>query len=48
MAKGERKQHDQAWGFDFGDVGVVNLVPPDYIGEAPPKKKGILSALSKT
>jgi len=43
MGKGERKQHDQAWGFDFGDVGVVNLVPPDYIGDAPPKKKGILS-----
>ena len=43
MGTGERKQHDQAWGFDFGDVGVVNLVPPDYIGEAPAKKKGFLS-----
>jgi uncharacterized protein YegJ (DUF2314 family) len=43
MGKGERKQHDQAWGFDFGDVGVVNLVPPEYIGEAPAKKKGLLS-----
>ena len=32
MGKGERKQHDQAWGFDFGDVGVVNLVPPSMLG----------------
>lgn len=38
MGKSERKQHDQAWGFDFGDVGVVNVVPPDYIGQAPAKK----------
>jgi len=43
MGKGERKQHDQAWGFDFGDVGVVNLVPPEYVGEAPAKKGGLLS-----
>ncbi len=43
MGKAERKQHDQAWGFDFGDVGIVNLVPPDHIGEAPAKKKGLLS-----
>ena len=43
MEKGERKQHDRAWGFDFGDVGVVNFVPPEYIGEAPAKKKGLLS-----
>lgn len=43
MSKGERKQHDEAWGFDFGEVGLVNLVPPEYIGEEPPKKKGILS-----
>ncbi len=38
MGKSERKQHDQAWGLEFGDVGIVNLVPPDFIGEAPPKK----------
>ncbi|NLS97710.1 MAG: DUF2314 domain-containing protein [Planctomycetaceae bacterium] len=43
MGKGERRQHDQAWGFDFGEVGIVNLVPPEYIGEAPAKKKGLLS-----
>jgi uncharacterized protein YegJ (DUF2314 family) len=34
MSARERQQHDDAWGFDFGDVGVVTLVPPGYIGEA--------------
>lgn len=43
MAKGERKQHDQAWGFDFGEVGIVNLVPPEFIGEPAAKRKGLLS-----
>jgi len=43
MEKGERKQHDQAWGFDFGEVGVVNLVPPEYLGEAPAMRKGFFS-----
>jgi uncharacterized protein YegJ (DUF2314 family) len=43
MAKGERQQHDQAWGFDFGEVGIVNLVPPGYIGDPAPKKKGFAS-----
>jgi hypothetical protein len=43
MGKGERRQHDQAWGFDFGEVGIVNLVPPEYIGEAPLKKRGFFS-----
>lgn len=46
MAKGERKQHDQAWGFDFGDVGIVHLVPPEYIGEPPVKKTGLFSRFS--
>lgn len=41
MSASERKQHDDAWGFDFGDVGVVNLVPPEYIGAPPPKKRGL-------
>jgi len=43
MGKGERKQHDQAWGFDFGEVGIVNLVPPEYLGESSAKRKGFLS-----
>jgi uncharacterized protein YegJ (DUF2314 family) len=43
MGRGERKQHDQAWGFDFGEVGVVNLVPSEYIGESRSKRKGFLS-----
>jgi uncharacterized protein YegJ (DUF2314 family) len=46
MIAGERRQHDQAWGFNFGDVGFVKLVPPEYIGEAAPKKKGVLSFFS--
>lgn len=41
MDKGEIKQHDQAWGFDFGPVGIVNLVPPEWIGEKVPAKKGL-------
>jgi len=40
----ERREHDNAWGFDFGEVGVVNLVPPDYIGEKAPKQ-GFFSKL---
>jgi uncharacterized protein YegJ (DUF2314 family) len=43
MASGERKQHDKAWGFDFGEVGVIPLVPPEYIGDPASKKKGFLS-----
>jgi uncharacterized protein YegJ (DUF2314 family) len=43
MTAGERSGHDQAWGFDFGDVGFVPLVPPEYIGDPPFKKKGLLS-----
>lgn len=44
MRGGERRQHDGAWGFDFGEVGVVDLVPPGYIGKEP-KKKGFFSRL---
>jgi len=40
----ERREHDNAWGFDFGEVGVVNLVPPEHIGE-PTKKQGFFSKL---
>src|SRR5687768_4780665 len=29
MGKAERAQHDQAWGLDFGEVGIVNVVPPE-------------------
>jgi uncharacterized protein YegJ (DUF2314 family) len=46
MSSSERKQHDEAWGFDFGDVGVVNLVPPEYIGETATKKKGLFARFS--
>lgn len=43
MGKGERRQHDKAWGFDFGEAGLVHLVPPEHIGEPPLKKKGLFS-----
>jgi uncharacterized protein YegJ (DUF2314 family) len=43
MSNRERSQHDKAWGFDFGDVGVIPLVPPEIIGDPPLKKKGLLS-----
>ena len=48
MGKKERKQHDQAWGFDFGEVGVVNLVPPAYLGEASAKKKAFFKSSKAT
>lgn len=41
MGRGERKQHDAAWGLDFGDPEKVHLVPPDWYGTAG-KKKGLL------
>lgn len=47
MSPGERKQHDNAWGMDFGEVGIVNVVPPSFLGEEPPKKKGLFSMFSK-
>ena len=43
MNAAERKQHDGAWGFDFGDVGIVDLVPPNYLGDPPRKSRGVLS-----
>lgn len=38
MSKGERKQHDDAWGLNFGAVGNLKLVPDSYLGT--PAKKG--------
>jgi uncharacterized protein YegJ (DUF2314 family) len=47
MSDAERKQHDKAWGLDFGKVGIVNLVPPSYIGEATTKKRGLFGPFGK-
>lgn len=47
MGGAERKQHDDAWGLDFGEVGIVNVVPPQFLGQEKPKKKGLLSMFSK-
>lgn len=46
MEKSERKQHDRAWGFHFGEPGTVLFVPPEYMGVAAAKKKGLFSRLS--
>ena len=48
MSKSERKQHDNAWGFDFGDPGLVDLVPASYLDEKSPKKKGLFGRFGAT
>ena len=35
MSRAERKQHDDAWGLDFGKPGVVHIVPPEFIRGKP-------------
>lgn len=47
MNASERKQHDNAWGHDFGDVGVVPLVPSSFLNGKTPKKKGLFSKFKK-
>lgn len=50
MSPSERKAHDAAWGgLDFGEAGIVNIVPPNYIGQEPPprKKKGLGALFGK-
>ena len=42
MGKAERKQHDSAWGLNFGDPDVIEYVPPEYLGT---KSKGIIGRL---
>ena len=42
MGKGERKQHDAAWGLDFGDADQVRIIPDDWNPAKPQKKKGFL------
>ena len=44
MGAAERKAHDEAWGFDFGTPGIVDLVPHEFIGEKK-AKGGFLSGL---
>ena len=41
MGKGERKQHDAAWGMDFGNPDQVHVVPPEWFEENKAKKKGL-------
>ncbi|TWU58726.1 hypothetical protein Poly51_15060 [Rubripirellula tenax] len=44
MKSGERKEHDSAWGLDFGDPEMLRLVPPDYIGQ-PALKTGFIQRI---
>lgn len=41
MGKRERKQHDDAWGLDFGDPDKVHVLPPHWYQDEKPKKKGL-------
>ncbi len=43
MGRGERRQHDDAWGLDFGDPEVIDVVPPEWLGQKP--KRGFLGRL---
>ena len=45
MPPRDRKQHDEAWGLEFGDPETVLLVPPSYLGHEKPK--GLLSRFKK-
>lgn len=38
MGKGERKAHDKAWGIDFGDPEIVDVVPSDWLIDTSVKK----------
>jgi len=35
MGSSERKEHDSAWGLDFGDPNKVEVVPPEWFGAKP-------------
>lgn len=47
MNKSERKAHDNAWGFDFGEPGFVKIVPDQFFGKSNEKPKGMFSFLKK-
>lgn len=37
MSAAERKEHDQAWGLEFGDPSCVHVVPPEWFAGEQPK-----------
>jgi len=41
MSKGERSQHDGAWGLDFGDPDKIHVMPAEWYQDMAPKKKGM-------
>jgi uncharacterized protein YegJ (DUF2314 family) len=44
MGNRERKQHDEAWGLDFGDPNRVKIIP-DQWNPGAPKKRGFFARL---
>lgn len=44
MSSSERKQHDSAWGLDFGEPGKIRLVYFGKHAEQTPKPKGLLGS----
>lgn len=44
LSKSDRKQHDDAWGFDFGNPDQVHMVPPEWYDQSN-EKKGFLGKL---
>lgn len=46
MSRGERAEHDAAWGLDFGDPNEIEVVPPEWLGKKP--KPGFLMRLFGT
>lgn len=47
MSASERKQHDNAWGMEFGDPESILVVPASFLGEEeqPQQKSGLFSSL---
>ncbi|GAB5401999.1 MAG: DUF2314 domain-containing protein [Aureliella sp.] len=48
MSSAERKQHDAAWGLEFGDHDIIHVVPPEHLGDKPAKPKKFLGLFGKS
>jgi uncharacterized protein YegJ (DUF2314 family) len=44
MSHSERRQHDNAWGLNFGDPDIIHVVPAEWSGKAP-ARQGFLGRL---
>lgn len=48
MSRSERSEHDAAWGLEFGDPRIIELVPPEFYGKKRPGfVKKLLGASTK-